>query len=561
MVIESRSRGHVRVHFGEPGSDHVLPKTGAFVSVSSRNCLLSPVLHRHISNVFFVLWNLTCILIASSVNCYIKFGAFSLILEKSASFLALLPSRRTLLASLLHNYRYLALGFTVESFVELKEEEMLADRYHFRGELGRGAFSVVKKAISVKDGRLCAVKVINKAKLLGDPKSQEQVSREIEILKSVRHPNVIGYVDCVDTQHKMYIVLEYADGGELFDHIVKQGAFPEEDAKTIFLQLLQGVAYLHSRGIAHRDLKPENILVHEGLIKITDFGLARLSENKSFMRTLCGTPQYVAPEIIMMASRQDDPNADAAAMPGYTTSVDMWSLGVILYLLLTGRQPFSTDHNRALSLYSQIENVVYNWPVVEDFAPEDAEFFTPVSDSARDLVRKLLQARPADRLNAAGALEHPWLQSAWVYQAESEEMAKAAASSSQQPSVSTSASSPPVGPSSPHLDDSAMDVEEDLPPSSSAKKRQHHSMSDKPPPILPSNSGPIAGRGTMPARVSYKPVNGAASADAPTVPGNAMDTDVGEQSTSSSSAAGGLAYGASAAYIDVNVKRRKLEEK
>lgn len=472
--------------------------------------------------------------------------------------MALLPSRRVLLPYLLHTHPCSALGFTVESFLEIKEEEMLADRYHFRGELGRGAFSVVKKAISVKDGRLCAVKVINKAKLLGDPKSQEQVSREIEILKSVRHPNVIGYVDCVDTQHKMYIVLEYADGGELFDHIVKQGAFPEEDAKTIFLQLLQGVAYLHSRGIAHRDLKPENILVHEGLIKITDFGLARLSENKSFMRTLCGTPQYVAPEIIMMASRQDDPNSDAAAMPGYTTSVDMWSLGVILYLLLTGRQPFSTDHNRALSLYSQIENVVYSWPVVEDFAPEDAEYFQPISESARDLVRKLLQAKPSDRLNATGALEHDWLQSAWVYQSESEEMAKAAASSSQQPGTTAAASaSPPAGPSSPQLNDSAMDVEEELPPSSSAKKRQHHSMSDKPPPILPSNSGPIGGRGTMPGRVNYK----AAPAVASSSGNNAMDTDVGEQSTSSSSAAGGLVYGASAAYIDVNVKRRKLEEK
>ena len=463
----------------------------------------------------------------------------------------------------------------MESYIEIKEEEMLADRYHFRGELGRGAFSVVKKATSVKDGRLCAVKVINKAKLLGDPKSQEQVTREIEILKTVRHPNVIGYVDCVDTQHKMYIVLEYADGGELFEHIVKQGAFPEEDAKLIFLQLLQGVAYLHSTGIAHRDLKPENILVHQGLIKITDFGLARLSENKSFMRTLCGTPQYVAPEIIMMASRQDDTEA-SAALPGYTTAVDMWSLGVILYLLLTGRQPFSAETNRALSLYSQIENVVYNWPSIDDYAPEDAEAFEPVSEPARDLVHKLLQSKPSDRLTAAQALEHPWLESAWQYQAESEAMLHAAAAasepSSQNPSASSgpasldaaggannpngggsvSMSSPPQGPSSPvlsdapkSLDDSHMDVEEELPPSSSAKKRQHHSL--KPPPILPSNSGHLH---TMPGRVNYKPVN------------SAMDTDQpnGDQSTSSSSTGAGIAYGASAAYIDVNIKRRKLGE-
>jgi serine/threonine protein kinase len=427
----------------------------------------------------------------------------------------------------------------------MREEEILADMYHFRAELGRGAFSVVKKATSVKDGIMVAVKIINKQKLLGDPKSQEQVTREIEILKTVRHPNIIGYVDCVDTASKLYIVLEYADGGELFDHIVKRGAFPEEDAKTIMLQLLHGVSYLHSAGIAHRDLKPENILVHEGRIKITDFGLARLSENKSFMKTLCGTPQYVAPEIIIMASQNDK------VIPGYTTAVDMWSLGVILFLLLTGRQPFSAENNRTVSLYTQIENVIYAWPHSEDGYQ--------ISALAQDLVKKLLQAKPSDRLTAQEALLHPWLESAIEYQelARQHEQYEAdlqsqQASSSMPSHMDVVVSSPIIAstaaavvvvapnnipPVTPHLDPSAIP---DVAPPVGSRKRPYSSLDDSPrPPILPSNSKPST-------------LNSAR-------PSSSMDTDTPASAPASADAAG-MAYGSSAAYIDVNVKRRKLVE-
>lgn len=278
--------------------------------------------------------------------------------------------------------------------MDIREEDLLADMYHFRGELGRGAFSVVKKATSVRDGVLCAVKIINKAKLLGDPKSEEQLTREIEILKKIRHPNIIGYIDCIDTAGRLYIVLEFADGGELFDHIVKRGAFPEEDAKTIMLQLLQGVEYLHSLGIAHRDLKPENILLKsatEDIIKLSDFGLSRIMGSSSNMKTMCGTPQYVAPEVLT--------EGGSAAKKGYGVACDLWSLGVILFIMLVGYPPFY-EEGRTQPLFEQITSAAFDFP---------DRSWKNISIEAKELIIALLNTDPSARPTASEALNHPWM--------------------------------------------------------------------------------------------------------------------------------------------------------
>ncbi|XP_049851326.1 myosin light chain kinase A-like [Schistocerca gregaria] len=285
------------------------------------------------------------------------------------------------------------IGYTFYRTLQLgQNNELVAETYDMKEIIGKGAFSIVRKAVCLKTGRLCAIKVIDK-KIMKDVKIQQHIMREIEILKTVKHPNIIGYLDTVDTESNLYIVLELANGGELFEQIYEKGPFSEDEARIAFFQILQAVEYLHSIGIVHRDLKPENILLDSGVIKLSDFGLSRLTKNSFFMKTLCGTPQYAAPEVIIMV------NSDSAPA-GYTNAVDMWSLGVILFNLLTANPPFS-DECLDMSLYSQIATCTFTYDL----------FSMPnISDSAKDLVRKLLHLSPEERLTATEALNHKWFE-------------------------------------------------------------------------------------------------------------------------------------------------------
>eukprot|EP00954_Amorphochlora_amoebiformis_P026949 1382335-Amorphochlora_amoeboformis.AAC.1 len=222
-------------------------------------------------------------------------------------------------------------------------------KYQAKDILGRGSFAVVKRAIRKSDGKELAVKIIKKTKL-----KQEElkiVHDEVHIMDKIRHPNCVRLEEIFETSKKLYLVMEILTGGELFDRIVAKGSFSEADASKLVKSVVMALQYLHSIGIVHRDLKPENLIyadnTKESPIKITDFGLAKLKEKKhDKMETACGTPGYVAPEVLKKQK--------------YTEAVDIWSLGVILYILLCGFPPFY--HENTGALYKQIKSGDYDFP-------------------------------------------------------------------------------------------------------------------------------------------------------------------------------------------------------
>ncbi|CAF4916774.1 unnamed protein product, partial [Rotaria sp. Silwood1] len=221
----------------------------------------------------------------------------------------------------------------------------------------------------------------------------QQIQSECSILRGLNHPCIIRVYDVYDTPEAVYIVLELVEGGELFDRIVANGQFDETTSKFLFRQMCLGVKYLHDHSITHRDLKPENVLLtspdtNETLIKITDFGLSRFINETTLMKTFCGTPNYLAPEVLST-------HGEAS----YTNKVDVWSLGVILYICLVGYPPFSESIS-GIPLNDQIIKGLYTFP---------DEFWSEVSAPAKDLIRKMMCVDPATRLTMNAVLEHPWL--------------------------------------------------------------------------------------------------------------------------------------------------------
>eukprot|EP01103_Thecamoeba_quadrilineata_P007028 TRINITY_DN16806_c0_g1_i1.p1 TRINITY_DN16806_c0_g1~~TRINITY_DN16806_c0_g1_i1.p1 ORF type:complete len:299 (-),score=84.51 TRINITY_DN16806_c0_g1_i1:120-1016(-) len=262
---------------------------------------------------------------------------------------------------------------------------MSLDKYKIDEELGRGAFSVVKLAVDRTTGERFAAKIIEK-KTLGQ--DLIRLETEIAILKQVQHPNIISLKETIDTKHYLFIITELVTGGELFDKIVELGSYSEAKAAEVVRKMVSAIQYLHEKDIVHRDLKPENLLLkndHDVTeIKIADFGLSKIVSNKAFMQTACGTPGYVAPEVLKSQ--------------GYDKEVDLWSIGVITYILLCGFPPFYNEELR--DLFEQIMRAEYDFP---------EEYWHSISDEAKDFVRRLLVVEPKQRMTGEQALQHPWL--------------------------------------------------------------------------------------------------------------------------------------------------------
>lgn len=261
-----------------------------------------------------------------------------------------------------------------------------SDTYKIGKALGEGAFSVVREAVNKNTGESYAVKVITKSKLSNE--DEAALKDEISILKALKHENIIFLYSSYNEPAFYYLVTEMMKGGELFDRIVAKTYYNEKEARDVCKILFGAIAYIHGEGIAHRDLKPENLLLQSKTndrdIKIADFGFAKRITSEECLLTQCGTPGYVAPEILR-------------GVP-YGQKSDMWSLGVIAYILIGGYPPFIEQNQR--ELFRKIKRGSYEFHV---------EYWGQISREAKDLIAALLTVDPKRRLNATESLAQPWM--------------------------------------------------------------------------------------------------------------------------------------------------------
>lgn len=267
-----------------------------------------------------------------------------------------------------------------------KFDPRVTAKYDVKALIGRGSFSRVVRVEHRSTRQPYAIKMIETRYREG----REVCESELCVLRRVRHANIIQLMEVFETAERVYMVMELATGGELFDRVIARGSFTERDATRVLQMVLDGVKYLHTLGITHRDLKPENLLYYhpgaDSKIIITDFGLAssRKKGDECLMKTTCGTPEYIAPEILVRKP--------------YTNAVDMWALGVISYILLSGTMPFEDDNR--MRLYRQILKGKYSF---------SGEPWPSVSNLAKDFVERVLTVDPSERLTAGQALKHPWI--------------------------------------------------------------------------------------------------------------------------------------------------------
>ncbi|XP_024898597.1 serine/threonine-protein kinase DCLK2 isoform X11 [Pteropus alecto] len=266
------------------------------------------------------------------------------------------------------------------------ESSTLLEKYRIGKVIGDGNFAVVKECTDRSTGKEFALKIIDKAKCCG---KEHLIENEVSILRRVKHPNIIMLVEEMETATELFLVMELVKGGDLFDAITSSTKYTERDGSAMVYNLANALRYLHGLSIVHRDIKPENLLVCEypdgtKSLKLGDFGLATVVEGPLY--TVCGTPTYVAPEII--------------AETGYGLKVDVWAAGVITYILLCGFPPFRSENNLQEDLFDQILAGKLEFP---------APYWDNITDSAKELISQMLQVNVEARCTAGQILSHPWV--------------------------------------------------------------------------------------------------------------------------------------------------------
>ncbi|KAL5206803.1 hypothetical protein ABZP36_035012 [Zizania latifolia] len=262
----------------------------------------------------------------------------------------------------------------------------LLGKYELGRLLGRGTFAKVYLARSVAGGEAVAVKVIDKAEVMGTAGMAPRVLREVAAMRRLRHPHVLRLHEVLATRARIYLVMELAPGGDLLSRLaaLPRRRLPENAARRVFVQLVDALSYCHARGVAHRDVKPQNILLDgDGNLKVSDFGLSALPDSlhdDGRLHTACGTPAYAAPEVLRRKA-YDGAKADA------------WSCGVILFVLLAGSLPF--DDSNIANMCRKVHRRQYEFPQW-------------VSQPARRLVNRLLDPNPETRIAVESLTTHPW---------------------------------------------------------------------------------------------------------------------------------------------------------
>ncbi|KAL0968911.1 hypothetical protein UPYG_G00273570 [Umbra pygmaea] len=270
--------------------------------------------------------------------------------------------------------------------------QKVEDFYEMEENLGSGQFAIVKRCREKVTSLEFAAKFIKKRHSPVSKRGvkREDIEREVDILQQLTHPNIVQLHDVYETRTDVVLILELVSGGELFDFLARKESLSEEEATQFIKQILQGVHYLHSRKIAHFDLKPENVMLLDKnvalpRIKIIDFGLAHKMDQVGEFKNIFGTPEFVAPEVV---------NYEPLGL-----EADMWSIGVITYILLSGASPFLGDSKQ--ETLANITAVDYEF---------DEEFFSTTSELAKSFIRQLLEKDTRKRLTIQGALNHPWIQ-------------------------------------------------------------------------------------------------------------------------------------------------------